>query len=553
MIHNSPSRIDAATHFLLKVWPGAWILICALSILAATEKVSVSADVEENAASSQIAEVCRKLQTATVRIRSGSDVSSGVIVSASGLVLTVAHGLKPGADMATVVFPGGETRDAKCVVVDTNADVALLELSVASLTNVEFSFVSPSPTKPIDAGDVVLACGNPAREADGYEPVVRLGEIPGVTAATLRSSCTLSSGDSGGPLVNSLGNLVGLHRQIGARPESNEHLPLTLIHEALKVSDQWKSLVVQANTSAIVLKSQQLMPPARIRHATDHLTAELHGISLDGQPDVRVLGTRLNSQYVVTKLSEIGACRTLSCRFADGTTTAAKVDKTDRTYDLALLKLAIRREDAEAIAELHATAGQSPVICGEIVYTAAALENISGAGILTRTDHDEPKLPAKFGAVLAVAGSGVQVTELSPNGSALLAGLQSGDMLLTIDATDVTSLQVVDELLGTRQPGDWISLVADRAHERVTADVQLQHAPGQQFEKTEFLDGRAGNMSRRRSGFTAVLQHDIAIEPEACGGPLLNRNGHVIGVNIARRGREATLAIPIADVIEFSR
>ena len=93
MIHNSPSRIDAATHFLLKVWPCAWILICALSILAATEKVSVSADVEENAASSQIAEVCRKLQTATVRIRSGSDVSSGVIVSASGLVLTVAHGL----------------------------------------------------------------------------------------------------------------------------------------------------------------------------------------------------------------------------------------------------------------------------------------------------------------------------------------------------------------------------------------------------------------------------------------------------------------------------
>ncbi|MCA9011205.1 MAG: trypsin-like peptidase domain-containing protein, partial [Planctomycetaceae bacterium] len=446
-----------------------------------------------------------------------------------------------------------ETRDAKCVVVDTKTDVALLELPAASLTNIEFSVVPPGPAELPRSGDVVLACGNPAREVDGGVPVVRLGEIHGVTPATVRSSCTLSSGDSGGPLVNSLGSLVGLHRQIGARPSSNEHLPLTVIHQALEMSDRWKSLKVQTQSSATVVTSQQLLPTARIRHATHQLTAELHGISRYGKPDVHVLATVLNNLYVVTKLSEIAACRTLSCRFEDGTTTSVEVEKADRTLDLALLKLKNPRDDDAAITELHATARQLSLTCGEIVYTAAALEKISGAGLITRTHHDEPTQSAKFGAVLAIVGNGVQVTELSPNGSAQLAGLQSGDMLRTIDATDVTSLQVVDRILGIRQPGDWISLVADRNQQRVTAEVQLQHAPGQLFEMTEFLDGRAGNMSHRRSGFTAVLQHDIVIEPDACGGPLLSGNGRIIGVNIARRGRESTLAIPIADVIGFSR
>lgn len=34
--------------------------------------------------------ICHNLQMATVRVRSGTDTSSGVIVSKSGLVLTVA-------------------------------------------------------------------------------------------------------------------------------------------------------------------------------------------------------------------------------------------------------------------------------------------------------------------------------------------------------------------------------------------------------------------------------------------------------------------------------
>ena len=41
------------------------------------------------------------------------------------------------------------------------------------------------------------------------------------------------------------------------------------------------------------------------------------------------------------------------------------------------------------------------------------------------------------------------------------------------------------------------------------------------------------------------------IRPEQCGGPLLNSDGEVIGVNIARAVRVATYAVPMQEIKEF--
>lgn len=146
----------------------------------------------------------------------------------------------------------------------------------------------------------------------------------------------------------------------------------------------------------------------------------------------------------------------------------------------------------------------------------------------------------------------VHITELSPNGSAVLAGLLVGDVLHQVDATDISSLQAMGFLLMGRQPGDWITIDVHRAMKRLDVQAQLQHDPREQYGKTEYLDGRTGRVSQRRSGFFAVLQHDIAMEPAACGGPLVDIEGHIVAINIARRARESTLAIPIEDVQNFA-
>ena len=55
-------------------------------------------------------------------------------------------------------------------------------------------------------------------------------------------------------------------------------------------------------------------------------------------------------------------------------------------------------------------------------------------------------------------------------------------------------------------------------------------------------------MSKRRTGFPSVLQHDTALWPSDCGGPVLDVDGHAVGVNIARAGRVESYAIPAAAI-----
>ena len=58
-----------------------------------------------------------------------------------------------------------------------------------------------------------------------------------------------------------------------------------------------------------------------------------------------------------------------------------------------------------------------------------------------------------------------------------------------------------------------------------------------------------GQVSRRRSGFPRVLQHDSILQPADCGGPIVDLDGKAVGVNIARAGRAATYAVP-ADAVK---
>lgn len=50
--------------------------------------------------------------------------------------------------------------------------------------------------------------------------------------------------------------------------------------------------------------------------------------------------------------------------------------------------------------------------------------------------------------------------------------------------------------------------------------------------------------SLRRDGFPTVFAHDGWVKPEKCGGSVLDREGQVIGMNIARVDDARTLVIP---------
>jgi S1-C subfamily serine protease len=53
-----------------------------------------------------------------------------------------------------------------------------------------------------------------------------------------------------------------------------------------------------------------------------------------------------------------------------------------------------------------------------------------------------------------------------------------------------------------------------------------------------------GNVSARSTGFRNVIQHDTVLSPQHCGGPLIDVDGNVVGLNIARAGRVCCYALP---------
>jgi serine protease Do len=63
------------------------------------------------------------------------------------------------------------------------------------------------------------------------------------------------------------------------------------------------------------------------------------------------------------------------------------------------------------------------------------------------------------------------------------------------------------------------------------------------------MNAASGGMSRRAVDFPIVIQHDSALRPEDCGGPLVDLSGKALGINIARAGRIASYAIPADQIL----
>ena len=502
------------------------------------------------------AEICQRLQKATVRIVSNNDRSSGVIVSSAGHILTVAHGLHGEGRTAAIVFHDGAKAEAEVILRDKALDVAVLKLA-DDLTRPALSSILIAPTGGLHKTALVLAAGCPGREPGGSRPVIRLGELLAVEPATLRSSCTLTAGDSGGPLVNHQGQLIGLHRQIGLSRESNHHLPLEHINDAVKsVLDLQKMAAVESLKESTFAST---LPTAN-RAVTE--TMQLRRVEIfqeesasDPDADAQIVATLLDSEHIATKLSELTPDEMIHCRFHGGDRCIAEIAMTNVALDLAILKLQSPRGAATSL-------GSAPVVSADefsLVFAATAKSEPVQVGLLTRRRHIEPRLNGKLGAVLDVdeISRAVRVKEVAPNGTASIAGLSKSCLIDSINGQPVRSLDPVKsldnvgELLSKLQPGDWLQFQFRIAENSSTTFARLQHDPAERFERTEFLDGRSGIVSERRSGFADVMQHDIELAPDDCGSPLVDSQGRIVGINIARRARESSLAIPIEVVLQL--
>lgn len=476
-------------------------------------------------------------QSKVVRVLSGDDTSSGSIVSPQGLVLTVAHGIQPARGPVRIQTKDGEIYTTTLLIHNSVSDVAVLRIEEDSPQT--WPFIELASDESVQKDQVALALGFPGRTPNKRSPTVRIGRIIAAERDVIRTSCTLTVGDSGGPLLNSSGRLIGIHRQIGVGAESNLHAALVIAKPELAKAG-WQSNPATATSSLVDV--DQLQATVNVVNVLRSRTMEVRS---DGSTNKSIRGTLVAPDLLVTKLSELPDAESFDCISLDGQARQGRLQNSERALDLAVIRL------SSPIAVTIASSPSPPKLSEGLLVFAADENQLPTCGVVSFVNHQEPPLSGRLGArFTSDSGRLVNVAEVLPNGTAALAGFAVGDELLSVEGQEVRSLDEIAAALKEYQPGDRIRMNLKRGtSEAMPFHVRLQHDVGERFTKMEFLDGRSGELSERRSGFASVAQHDISVRPNDCGGPLCDSTGRVIGITIARRSREASLAIPIDQVL----
>ena len=194
---------------------------------------------------SKVGEVSRKVMPATVALisdRTGSS-GSGVVITEDGLILTAAHVVQ-GADVLLVVFPDGKQVQGKILGANYSKDIAMVKIVDAG----KWPVVTMGKSKPLEAGDWVIALGHSAGFDAARTPPVRFGRVISKGPGNfLTTDCTLIGGDSGGPLFDLDGNLVAIHSSIGESLSNNNHAGIDGFREdwdRLKAGEAWGALTL---------------------------------------------------------------------------------------------------------------------------------------------------------------------------------------------------------------------------------------------------------------------------------------------------------------------
>jgi serine protease Do len=142
--------------------------------------------------------------------------------------------------------------------------------------------------------------------------------------------------------------------------------------------------------------------------------------------------------------------------------------------------------------------------------------------------------------------AGVTLTDVTPGGAGYLAGLRAGDVVTKLNGKTLGDVSELVNEIRRLKPGSRVDLNILRGtrSQQIQATLAARHMSSEQAARFKMMNRLGALPSRRNSEFAWVLQHDTPLLPEQCGGPIVDLYGNVVGINIARQGRVASLAIP---------
>ena len=321
---------------------------------------------------------------------------------------------------------------------------------------------------------------------------------------------------------------MAIHQTLGFPNQDGRKVP----HKHIRVEvlrkhwDELSAPFEQTTASALATAEEDLNQVAdRVRQSVVDV--------LDGQNPV-ALGTIVSPEgHILTKASLLPEAP--SCRLFDGRILPATVLKTNREHDLAMLKIgAAELPMARWSPEGNPRTG--------VILAMAAARGQPAVGFIS---HPAVSIPADRGALwltLRDCPQGPEIEELHPGfGPTKLHNtmLHKGDVILTVDGHPTPNLKAYTTLFDPTQ-GDLVAVAGDQLRLAVLRE-------GKKLELRSIWDPgvlpRPDGESPRYSGFALAYNMSVAGK-SPLGGPVIDRQGRMVGVAIAWRARGWLLVLP---------
>jgi len=359
--------------------------------------------------------------------RESKSLGSGFVISNDGFILTNEHVVKD-AEEIEVRLADGRTLPARIVGADPRTDVAVIRVDSDKALPVTVLGDSDG----LKVGQWALAIGNPF----GLEGTLTVGVVSATERANLgiedyenfiQTDASINPGNSGGPLLNIYGEVVGMNTAIVASGQGiGFAIPINLARliadqliEKGAVTRGWVGVSIQPLT-------QELADSFGLDRATGALVNQV-------LPDSPAAQAGIRRGDVLLKLNgkEVRGVRQLQLLVASarvGEPVAVVLLRDGRELSLSVT-VAERNEEAIASA-----GGGTPAAPEGIGLTVGPVER----------------------------GDGVAVLSVDPESAAAQAGVRAGDVILSVNRTEVNDVATFVRESEKMKRGDNIVLLLKR-------------------------------------------------------------------------------------------
>jgi len=173
-----------------------------------------------------IAAAQKSVVTITSDAGRDSGIGTGIVLTATGLILTNDHVVAGGGTLS-VQLQDGRTLDATTVEEDATADLAVIKVSATDLTPARLG-----DSSAVQVGQTVLAIGSPLGT---YTETVTKGIVsaldrqisvrsdvtgrPNQLSNLIQTDAAINPGNSGGPLIDDTGAVIAINTATSASAE----------------------------------------------------------------------------------------------------------------------------------------------------------------------------------------------------------------------------------------------------------------------------------------------------------------------------------------------